>query len=186
MALRAHPRPGGVRALAVEPGLGRRARPGTRPRPTRRWARAAPRSRRRAARAARRTPCRSPLNSSRDLLALVEREGHVVAGRRRVGGAAPRPGGAAPRGRPSCRPSRARAARRRRRRGTSLPVGGHGVEVTAEHDPAVAAERRARDHVVADPVDGERRRARRAGAPRRGRRARPRGGSPTAPRPARR
>ena len=39
-------------------------------------------------------------------------------------------------------------------------VGGHGVEVTAEDDPAVAAERRARDHVRADAIDGERRRAR--------------------------
>ena len=39
------------------------------------------------------------------------------------------------------------------RRGTSLPFGGHGVEVAGEHDPPVAAEVGAHDDVVADPVD---------------------------------
>ena len=48
-----------------------------------------------------------------------------------------------------------------------VAVGGHGVEVAAEHDPAVAPELRARDHVGADGVDRERRRACAAAAPRR-------------------
>ena len=45
-------------------------------------------------------------------------------------------------------------------RGDRVAVGGHGVEVAAEHDPAVAPELRARDHVGADGLDRERRRAR--------------------------
>ena len=46
-------------------------------------------------------------------------------------------------------------------RGTSFAVGGHGVEMAAEHDAPVATELRAHDDVVADAVDGQRRRARR-------------------------
>ena len=98
----APPTPGGSRcapSTAARCGRARRrtaprarARPGTRPRPSRRWARAAPRSRRRAARRAPRTRCRSPLNSSAHLLALVERERDVVAGATRDRRAAARRG----------------------------------------------------------------------------------------------
>ena len=58
------------------------------------------------------------------------------------------------------------------RRGTSLPLAGHGVEVAAEDDPPVAAELGARDHVVADAVEGRARRTLAAGGARRARRAR--------------
>ena len=36
-----------------------------------------------------------------------------------------------------------------------VAVGGDGVEVTAEHDSALAAQVRARDHGVADPAERE-------------------------------
>ena len=63
-------------------------------------------------------------------------------------------------------------------RGTSLPLAGTvsrwPPSTTRRSRPSSCGRRR-----CADAIDGERRRARRAGAPRRGRRARPRGGSPT-------
>ena len=94
-----------------------------------------------------------------DLLALVERERHVVTGAlglrvqllgeaEQHGEAALHVGGAQPVQDVAVDPRHL------------VAVGRHGVEVATEHDPAVASELGARDDAGADRVDRERRRAR--------------------------
>ena len=115
----------------------------------------------RAARAARANTMPSPLNSSRTSSALVEHERDVV-GALDDGSCVQlaRPGAAAPRGRPSCRPSRGRAARRPRRaaprcrRWRARCRGGRRARRAGRDRAAVRT-----TMLCADAVDGERRRA---------------------------
>ena len=89
-----------------------------------------------------------------DLLALVEGERHVVAGTLRIG--VQLLGEAQQDREPALHVGRTEpvqhvAVDARDR----VAVGGHGVEVAPEHDPAFTPELRARDHAGADDVDRE-------------------------------
>ena len=92
---------------------------------------------------------RRPLNAVGDLLALVERERHVEAGT--VGIGVQLLGEAQQHREPALHVGGAETVQHVAvDRGDGVAVGGHGVEVTAEHDPAVAPELRAGDHAGAD------------------------------------